>query len=223
MEENIITMPLMSAEISEISAALSAFQGDIKQPKLTKEVKVKTKTGGEYKFKYADLSACVEAASPMLKAHGLAVTQLVSNHTLHTLLTHKSGQWFRSELPIGQVADYQALGSAITYLKRYSYCAILGIVADTDDDANAACGNLAEFSTPKKTATKKAKEPTPAAKDPEPQVAPMSASDFDVAVAACNKATTLAEMMAVYNKYPDLHNNSEFMLAMSTRRKEIEA
>lgn len=222
MEENITTMPLMSAEISEISAALSAFQGDIKQPKLSKEVKVKTKGGYEYKFKYADLSACVEAASPQLKAHGLAVTQIVSDGKLITLLTHKSGQWFRSELPIGQATDYQALGSAITYLKRYSYCAILGIVADTDDDANAACCNLAEFSTPKKATTKKAKEPTPTAKEPEPQVAPMSASDYDVAVAACNKATTLAEMMAVYNKYPDLHNNSEFMLAMSTRRKEIE-
>lgn len=223
MEENITTMPLMSAEIHEISAALSAFQGDIKQPKLSKEVKVKTKTGGEYKFKYADLSACVEAAAPMLKAHGLAVTQLVSNHTLHTLLTHKSGQWFRSELPIGQVSDYQALGSAITYLKRYSYCAILGIVADTDDDANAACGNLAEFSTPKKAVTKKAKDLAPVTKPSEQQATPMTASNYDMAIAECNKATTLAEMMTVYNKYPDLHNNSEFMLVMSTRRKEIEA
>lgn len=215
MEENIITtMPLMSAEIHEISAALSAFQGEIKQPKLSKEVKVKTKTGGEYKFKYADLSACVDAAAPTLKAHGLAVTQLVSNQTLHTLLTHKSGQWFRSELPIGQASDYQALGSAITYLKRYSYCAILGIVADTDDDANAACGNIATFNEPKK-ATRAKQAPVATTAEPMP------ASNCDQAIAECNNAKTLAEMMAVYNKYPDLHNNNEFMLAMSTRRKEI--
>ena len=216
MEEN--NTPLMSAEINEISAALSAFQGEIKQPKLSKEVKVKTKGGYEYKFKYADLSACVEAAAPMLKAHGLAVTQLVSNHTLTTLLTHKSGQWFRSELAIGQASDYQALGSAITYLKRYSYCAILGIVADTDDDANAACGNIAEFSTPKKTTGKAKKaEPQPQA-DPQP----LPATDIDAAKQECQLASTTQQLLEVYKKYPELHNDSEFMLLMSTRRKEIE-
>ena len=135
----------MSESIDQIAAALSAFQGSIKQPKLSKEVKVKTKTGRDYTFKYADLSACVEAAAPMLKANGLAVSQIICNYTLITLLTHTSGQWIKSELPISlnQGADYQALGSAITYIKRYSYCAILGIVADADDDANAACGNEA--------------------------------------------------------------------------------
>ena len=46
MEENKITInSFMSAEINEISAALSEFQGSLEQPKLEKEVKVKTKTG----------------------------------------------------------------------------------------------------------------------------------------------------------------------------------
>lgn len=147
MEENKITInSFMSAEINEIAAALSAFQGSVEQPKLEKEVKVKTRTGGEYKFKYADLSACVKSATPALKEHGLSVTQIISDGKLITLLTHTSGQWFKSELLLpAQSADYQAFGSAITYLKRYSYCAILGIVADTDDDANMACGNEAEM------------------------------------------------------------------------------
>lgn len=144
MEENKPTF--MSAEINEISAALSAFQGSVEQPKLEKEVKVKTKAGYEYKFKYADLSACVKAAAPMLKEQGLSVSQIISDGKLITMLTHKSGQWFKSELMLpAQSADYQSFGSAITYLKRYSYCAILGIVADTDDDANMACGNEAEM------------------------------------------------------------------------------
>lgn len=136
----------MSESINEISAALSAFQGSVEQPKLEKEVKVKTKTGGSYSFKYADLCACVKAATPALKANGLSVCQLISDDKLVTILSHKSGQWFKSELMLpNQTTDYQAYGSAITYLKRYSYCAILGIVADTDDDANLACGNQAEF------------------------------------------------------------------------------
>lgn len=147
MEENkITTNSFMSAEIKEISTALSAFQGSVEQPKLEKEVKVKTRTGGEYKFKYADLSACVKAAAPALKEHGLSVSQIISDGKLITLLSHTSGQWFKSELLLPtQSTDYQSFGSAITYLKRYSYCAILGIVADTDDDANMACGNEAEI------------------------------------------------------------------------------
>lgn len=136
----------MSESINEISAALSAFQGSAEQPKLEKEVKVKTKAGGSYSFKYADLCACVKAATPALKSNGLSVCQLISDGKLVTILSHKSGQWFKSELMLpNQTTDYQAYGSAITYLKRYSYCAILGIVADTDDDANLACGNQAEF------------------------------------------------------------------------------
>lgn len=155
MEENrITTNSFMSAEITDISAALSAFQGSIEQPRLEKEVKVKTRTGGEYKFKYADLSACVKAAAPSLKEHGLSVSQIISEGKLITLLTHKSGQWFKSELMLPtQSTDYQSFGSAITYLKRYSYCAILGIVADTDDDANIACGNEAEFKDQKAKTT----------------------------------------------------------------------
>ncbi len=147
MEENkITTYSFMSAEIKDISAALSAFQGSVEQPKLEKEVKVKTKAGYEYKFKYADLSACVKSAAPALKEHGLSVSQIISDGKLITLLSHTSGQWLKSELLLpAQSADYQSFGSAITYLKRYSYCAILGIVADTDDDANMACGNEAEM------------------------------------------------------------------------------
>lgn len=153
MEENKIpTNSFMSSEINEISAALSAFQGSIEQPKLEKEVKVTMKSGGKYSFKYADLSACVKSAAPALKANGLSVSQIISDGKLITLLSHKSGQWIKSELFLPQQSsDYQSYGSAITYLKRYSYCAILGIVADTDDDANMAMGNEADIKDRKTT------------------------------------------------------------------------
>jgi len=87
------------------------------------------------------------AATQPLKDNGLSVVQIINGQKLMTILTHKSGQWFRSEtdIRIAPNANYQELGSAITYLKRYSLCAILGIVADADDDANLACGNPAEF------------------------------------------------------------------------------
>lgn len=183
----------MSAEIGQIAAALSEFQSELKQPELSKEVSVKTRTGGTYTFKYADLSTCVKAAVPAMKKCGLAVTQVVVNSTLVTILAHKSGQWFRSEIEIKAPADYQALGSAITYLKRYTYCAILGIVADTDDDANAACGNEATFKEPAKRASSK--------KSSGATAVAFKGDVLKQALADLEAAKTNEEYAAVWQKY----------------------
>lgn len=211
MDENNITIPptqtFMSAEINEIAAALSALQGSIKQPKLNKEVTVQKKAGGSYQFKYADLSACAEAAAPALKENGLAVSQIICNWTLITLLTHKSGQWIKSELPISlnNGADYQALGSAITYIKRYSYCAILGIVADADEDANAACGNEAVVNDRRTTTA----------------AAAYTGAQLQEALARLNQCKTKPEATALWNELsktcPALcTKSSEFYKAVAT-------
>ena len=135
-----------SEHINELAAALAKFQGQLEQPKMNSTVKVKTRTGGEYSFKYADLSECKAAARKALAENELSVTQLVEDdYSVNTMLMHSSGQWISSRLrmPVNtNVADAQTIGAAITYAKRYAFCAILGIVADDDNDANEACGNL---------------------------------------------------------------------------------
>lgn len=135
-----------SEHINELATALAKFQGQLEQPKMNSTVKVKTRTGGEYSFKYADLSECKAAARKALSENGLSVTQLVEDdYSVNTMLLHSSGQWISSRLrmPVNtNVADAQTIGAAITYSKRYAFCAILGIVADDDNDANEACGNL---------------------------------------------------------------------------------
>lgn len=135
-----------SENINELATALAKFQGQLEQPKMNSTVKVKTRTGGEYSFKYADLSECKAAARKALSENGLSVTQLVEDdYSVNTMLLHSSGQWISSRLrmPVNtNVADAQTIGAAITYAKRYAFCAILGIVADDDNDANEACGNL---------------------------------------------------------------------------------
>lgn len=199
MEEKPIMF--MSAEIDQIAAALSEFQSEVKQPELSKEVSVKTRTGGTYSFKYADLSSCVKAAVPAMKKAGLAVTQLVIGGTLTTLLVHKSGQWFKSELQIGNSPDYQALGSAITYLKRYSYCAILGIVADTDDDANAACGNEATFNEPAKRSSNEPAKRSTSKKSSGATAVAFTGADLKQALAELEAATNNDEYAAVWTKY----------------------
>jgi hypothetical protein len=59
---------------------------------------------------------------------------------LRTQLTHSSGQWFASELPIVcNWGDPHALGGTVTYLRRYALAAMCGVAQD-DDDAESAKG-----------------------------------------------------------------------------------
>ena len=219
MEETTIAHTFMSEQINEIATALSEFQGSIKQPKLSKEVKVATRTGSNYKFRYADLSACMEASREGLKANGLAVVQMIDNDRLITLLTHKSGQWFQSVISIRNANNlaYQDLGSAITYLKRYSFCAILGIVADDDDDANRACGNQAVFSEPKQP-QQQGRTIADIAKslDPEKELDLINALD-EVA-----KATSKDALTDIYKRYKVLYDSTPLLKdCLSARRKEL--
>ncbi len=83
------------------------------------------------------------AALTLLNKHGLAVTQLVDNAvdagSLTTMLMHESGEWISATQPLLLAkADPQGQGSAITYARRYGLMSMLGIVAEDDDDANAA-------------------------------------------------------------------------------------
>lgn len=98
------------------------------------------------KNKYADLGAVIETSRPVLARHGLAVVQTpVSDGDkigVTTIITHESGEWMEDTimLDIGEEkgkSRAQVAGSVITYLRRYSLSAILGMYADEDTDASA--------------------------------------------------------------------------------------
>ncbi len=156
----------MSEPINEIAAALVKAQAAMTAPPRNREVTVKTKTGGSYKFKYATLDGIIEHVRKPLTANGLWFTQTLANgdgkYRLVTQLVHSSGQRIVSETPIlADSADNQAFGSALTYMKRYALSAMLGVAADEDDDANAADGHAVESATSRqpKPAPVKAVEP----------------------------------------------------------------
>lgn len=216
--QNSIEQRMMSAEIGEIAQALANFQSEINQPKLTKPVKIfkNSNNGKDYDFKYADLSACMAAAAPLLSKNGLAVTQLITDRKLITLLAHKSGQWFKSEIGIGNASKYQELGSAITYLKRYSYCAILGIVGDDDDDGNMADGNDI-------IVVKKATQPAaqPAAQPQQATIPENEDTDLQTAIYDAHMALNKEALAAVYDNWKCYHDNKQFMDALVLRKKEL--
>lgn len=99
-----------------------------------------------FRSKYADLAAIWEVCREPLAENGLAVTQLPTilddgTQTLTTMLLHESGEWLTSVLKIlpNKPNDPQAVGSAITYARRYALAAIVGVTVEgEDDDAQAA-------------------------------------------------------------------------------------
>jgi len=122
------------------------------------EVLSKSSNNPFFHSKYVALPDLVKEVNPVLAKHGLGITQLVSNvngaDALTTTLFHSSGQFISSTAMLHLVKnDPQAHGSAITYMRRYAYMSILGLVADEDDDGNAASQAPAAKSTYSKPAT----------------------------------------------------------------------
>lgn len=126
-----------SPELSEIAKALAAAQAEF-------SAVPKTANNPFFKSSYADLASVVATAGPVLGKHELAVTQLIGvtddgGDTLTTMLLHSSGQYIADSMRLYLVKnDPQGQGSATTYARRYAYMAILGLVADVDDDGNKA-------------------------------------------------------------------------------------
>jgi ERF superfamily len=95
-----------------------------------------------FNYSYADLPAIFETINPLLKANGLGFYQAVNGTQIKTVVFHiESGENIESntDIPQGVVLnkmnDFQVLGSAITYLRRYALSAMLGLVTDKDTDA----------------------------------------------------------------------------------------
>lgn len=125
-----------SAKTAEIFKALVEVQSEL-------PVIAKTATNPYFQSRYAPLAEVVAAVSPVLTAHGLCVTQWprIENGqpVLTTILAHSSGEWLSGDMPLLLAKnDPQGQGSAITYARRYAYMSIVGVVADEDDDGNAA-------------------------------------------------------------------------------------
>lgn len=122
-----------SRELNELFTALAKAQ-------LEMEVAITESTNPFFKSKYADLPTVVKASRPYLSKNGLSVIQRViaqdsGKHVLKTRLCHCSGQWIESVMHLDPVKpDIQSMGSYITYLRRYTYSSLVGVVAAGEDD-----------------------------------------------------------------------------------------
>ena len=128
-----------SETIGKLAEALSRAQAEMHAAKFNA-------VNPFLKNNYADLGSIIDTAKPTLGKHGLAVTQLPYNDGdrvgVETVLTHASGEWISSALSL-PLADEkgksgaQVAGSIITYLRRYTLAAVLGMYSDEDTDGNS--------------------------------------------------------------------------------------
>ncbi len=146
--------------INELASALSKAQGEM-------QAAIKDKVNPFFKSSYADLGSVWDAARPVLSKYGLCVMQTTelspdrNQVIMVTTLAHTSGQWMKSYLPLNPSKnDSQGMGAAITYLRRYSLSAIVGVVCDEDDDGETAVGR-GKTQQNKTTAIKEQNHPQP--------------------------------------------------------------
>lgn len=129
-------------DIKELSAAMAKAFASI-------EGAIKGKTNPAFRSKYADLASVIDAIKPALADNGLWFRQVThpsdKGVCVETVIHHASGQ----SVSCGQLfmpaskMDAQGFGSALTYARRYSLMAALGVPAE-DDDGNSASARPAD-------------------------------------------------------------------------------
>lgn len=139
-----------SDSIAKIAPALVAAQAMMTNaPKETKG-----QVGSQVRY-YTDLATLTDLVRPILAENALAYLQFPSGGgngtvTLTTRLVHASGEWLEDDvtMPAGQNGA-QGVGSALTYARRYSLMAVLGIGSDDDDGAAASQAPQKQRQAPK--------------------------------------------------------------------------
>lgn len=172
MEATNDTAALKSASIGKIALALAKAQGVMGGA-------AKDKKNPHFGNNYADLASVWEACREPLAQNELAVVQQVTSDpngvTVTSTLLHSSGEYIsdRCWLPVTQKTP-QGYGSTITYARRYSLSALVG-VAQEDDDGNAGSAQTSapagQRSAPRQQAARKAAESKP---DTKPAAGPAS-------------------------------------------------
>ena len=158
-------------QINELATALAAATAEFLPIRAARTADIAGREGrAGYRYKYATLQDYIAATRPSLSKNQLAVVQLLDTtpegfSAITTQLVHASGQWIRSHflVPVTDTREARAIGSGLSYARRYTYGAIIGVASEEEDDDDAA-------------ANKGAPRP-PAAKPPQRNAAPAAQRD----------------------------------------------
>ena len=103
-----------------------------------------TAQAGNRTYKYLNLATILKTIKPVFEKHGLGFSQRVTFDnagearqvigTVETIIFDDKDLMVACSYPFFVTGDPQQVGSAITYARRYSLYAVLGIFPDKDDD-----------------------------------------------------------------------------------------
>ncbi|MGH9248811.1 MAG: ERF family protein [Acidimicrobiales bacterium] len=216
---------------ASLAEALALLQTRLPQINKSETATVRSDKGN-YTYTYANLADISAAVLPLLGEVGLSFLTKPTftadgRFVLAYALIHVSGEREYGEYPLPSGVLPQHLGSAITYARRYTLCAVTGAAADdSDDDGQAAQGAVKQ-----QQGTGRRQQAAKANGEPKPE------PDQDVAQNLASKAvqaTAIPTLKAVYElaKTQDLlrveiahPENGEWMpllTLLDARRKELE-
>lgn len=133
--------------MADVKERLSALMRELTNPKFNKQ-------NSHFGNKYADLESILEQVKPVLAGHGFRLFQ-----------TQREGEWVSALIDEEAATDVlavrtpfivdkqspQAVGSALTYYRRYGILLLLNLVGEEDDDAEKAEGRGTKKKTTKST------------------------------------------------------------------------
>lgn len=148
-------------ETDKLYAAMVAAQGEMPAAIKSREGQIQNRT-----YRYADIADVVKAIREPFKKNGLAYMQDVwTDQTLgcvciQTKIIHSSGQFIESTVMQLSPSENtpQRIGSAVTYGKRYQLQAMVGVVAQDEDDDGAAAADPVSATKPKQRKTRAKKD-----------------------------------------------------------------
>jgi hypothetical protein len=195
-----------SETIKELAGALLVFDSEC--------AKIgKTASNPFFKNKYAPLPEILDGIKDPLQKAGLTVKQIpTGEYGLYTIVMHaSSGQWMGGESIMKPAKDDpQGNGSRITYQRRYSLGAILGLNIDEDDDGNKASINGAK----PKAQPAIVLPPVPDHITPDPIILANLIMKIDYA-----KSTD--ELMQIYEAHKEWHKEKEFITALARKKQQL--
>lgn len=208
-----------STQVGDLAAALAKAQGSF-------EAVGKDRENPHMRYRYATLASVLAATRKGLSQNGIAVTHEYNDGYLVTRLLCGE-QWLESEARVALdqgkgLTQVQALGSALTYLRRYCLSGLLGVAPDDDDDGAGADGVVVDQGAPPRHETRPApqqerREPARAAVAPQaaPVAAPAGPPDERVkddetrAVLLLREARSVAELGQAGSEVQKLTLSSE--------------
>lgn len=133
-----------SEQLGDLLTAMAAAQAEMGHAH-------KNAKNPHFKSEFADLPEVIDTIRPVMTKHGLSFMQFpVGQAGLMNFLGHKSGQWLRGKMQMTpKDSSPQAVGSCLTYARRYSGAGIANI-GQSDDDGNAASQQAKPATTPQK-------------------------------------------------------------------------